>query len=84
MSGNAPEKSFRIGALSASVFLNTAKADDGGEARSFRSVSLQRRYRDGETWKSTTSFRLTDLPTALTVLQLATDYVTSREATESD
>jgi hypothetical protein len=72
---NKPEKSFRIGACSASVFLN-----QGEGKRSFRSVSLQRRYKDGDTWKSATNFTLSDLPAAQAVLQMATKYVLSQEA----
>ena len=74
-----PEKSFRIGACSASVFLNK-----GEGRRSFRSVSLQRRYKDGDEWKSATNFTLNDLPAAQAVLKMATDYVISMEAESSE
>lgn len=84
MSDNAPEKTFRIGAISASVFVNTGKVNDGEEGREFRTVSLQRRYHDGKDWKSASNFRMTDLPSALMVLQLATDFVTSREASQTE
>ncbi|MBI1902929.1 MAG: hypothetical protein HYS13_17670 [Planctomycetia bacterium] len=73
-----PEKTFRIGPCSASVFVNTPKAKD--KARSFRSVSLQRRYKSGDTWKSATSFGLSDLPAAIAVLQMAMTHVASKEA----
>ena len=46
-------------------------------------MNLQRRYRDGEEWKSTSSFGLGDIPNAIRVLQLAQDYVESVEATVS-
>lgn len=72
---NKPEKSFRIGSCSASVFLN-----QGEGRRAFRSVSLQRRYKDGDQWKSATNFTLSDLPAIQAVLQLATDYVIAQEA----
>jgi len=75
-----PEKSFRIGSCSASVFVNTSSKADGEQQRSYRSVSLQRRYRDGDEWKTSTSFALADLPTAIKVLELALDYVASQEA----
>ena len=70
-----PEKSFRIGSVSASVFLNEAKGKPA-----FRSVTLQRRYKDGDQWKSSGSFNLRDLPAANTVLQMATTYVAECEA----
>ena len=57
---NAPEKVFRIGYVSASVFLNEANSDGG--SRNFRSVNVQRSYRDGEDTKFSSSFTLADLP----------------------
>lgn len=83
-SANKPEKVFRIGFISASVFLNDIATDNG--TRSLRSVHLQRRYMDGDDAKYTSSFNLSELPQALHVLQLATDYVESCEAliTESE
>lgn len=76
-----PEKTFRIGACSASIFLNTS--GKGDEKRSFRNVSLQRRYRDGDEWKNSTSFGLADLPAAIAVLQLAMNHIAMQEADAS-
>ena len=75
-----PEKVFRIGAVSGSVFVNEV-AVEGGK-RKIRNVNLQRRYRDEESgeWKSATSFGLADLPAAIEVLKLAKDHVASEEA----
>ncbi len=70
-----PEKTFRLGRCSASVFVNA------GKQRPFRSVSLQRRYREGEKWKTSTSFTLADLPDAVAVLQLALHHVAAQETT---
>ena len=76
-----PEKTFRIGFCSASVFVNTAaKRNEQDEQRTYRMVSVQRRYRDGDTWKTSTSFALADLPAAITVMQMAMDHVASHEA----
>ena len=75
-----PERTFRIGLVSASVFVNEVEAEGG--KRRFRSVNLQRRYRDssdGE-WKSTSSFGLAELPQAQAVLDLALKHVASEEA----
>lgn len=74
-----PETTFRIGRCSASVFLNSTQ-DDEGQTRTFRSVSLQRRYQDGQEWKTSTSFTLAELPAAGAVLQLALHYVATAEA----
>lgn len=70
-----PEKTFRIGSCNASVFVNK-----GEGKRTFRSVSLQRRYKDGEEWKSSNSYGASDLPAAIAVLQLAMHHVASKEA----
>ncbi|MBW3599746.1 MAG: hypothetical protein KY475_21055 [Planctomycetes bacterium] len=76
---NKPEKTYRIGAVTASVFCNTIDGEGGAKER--RSVRLERRYRTGEgEWKSTSSFGLAELPQAMAVLQLALDYVASKEA----
>ena len=72
------EKQFRIGLVSTSVFANEVQADNG--KRHIRNVNLQRRYREGDEWKSSTSFGLGDLPNAIRVLQLAQDYVEGKEA----
>lgn len=74
----SPEKIFRIGSLSASVFVNQVEAEGG--KRLVRNVNLQRRYRDGDGWKSSTSFGLSDLPVAIRVLQLAQEHVEHAEA----
>ncbi len=83
MANNSPEKVFRIGLINASVFKNTIepKEEGKGQKKTVRSVNLQRRYLDDEDkWQSTTSFQLSDLPTAIRVLELAQTYVESVEA----
>ena len=77
MAKNVPEKVLRIGSVSASVFVNQVKTESG--TREVRNVNLQRRYRDGDEWKSSTSFGLADLPSAIRVLQLAQQHVESVE-----
>jgi hypothetical protein len=74
----SPEKTFRLGLVSASVFVNDVETDDG--AKEFRNVNLQRRYKDNGDWKSTTSFGLQDLPLAIRVLQLAQQHMEAAEA----
>lgn len=79
MAKKSPEKVFRIGHVSASVFVNEAEGGGGG-TREFRSVTIQRSYRDGEETKYTSSFTLADLPQAIRVLQLAQQHVEAAEA----
>ena len=73
-----PEKTFRMGLVSASVFVNEYEVNDG-KRRSRRSVVLQRSYKDGDDWKQTNSFGLSDLPAAIRVLQLAQSHVENQE-----
>jgi hypothetical protein len=76
-----PEKTFRMGAVSASVFVNEYEVGDGKSKskRSRRSVVLQRSYKDGDEWKQTSSFGLGDLPAAIRVLELAQSHVEGQE-----
>ena len=75
---NKPEKVIRIGYVSASIFVNEVKTEGG--TRTVRNVNLQRRYKDGDEWKSASSFGLGDLPCALRVLQLALEHIETVEA----
>ena len=74
----SPEKVFRIGFVSASVFVH--EVDSDGSKRTIRSVSVQKRYRDGDDVKYTSSFNLSELPQAIRVLQLAQEHVEDCEA----
>ena len=75
---NKPEKVFRIGYVSASIFVNEIETEGG--KRTVRNVNLQRRYKDGNEWKSASSFGLGDLASAIRVLQLAQGHVENVEA----
>ena len=73
--GNVPEKRFRAGAISATVWLNKAQRATGEEAE-YRTISIDRRYADKNgNWQSTNSMRVTDLPKAQVVLQKAFEYL---------
>ena len=78
MATRKPEKVFRIGYVTASIFTREVDTDDG--KRTLRSVNVQKRYVDGEEVKYTSSFGLAELPQALRVLQLATNHVEQQEA----
>lgn len=77
-SKNPPEKVFRIGYVSASVFGHEIETDEG--PITIRSVNVQKRYKDGEEVKYTSSFNLGELPQAVRALQLAQNYVERAEA----
>jgi hypothetical protein len=74
-----PERTFRMGSVSASVFVNRAKS-----GRSFRSVSLQRRYKEGDKWKTASNYTQSDIPAAVAVLQLAMHHIAGGDAPKSD
>ena len=76
---NMPEKRFVAGAISATVWRNSAQKD--GKDVSFETISLSRNFKDKEgNWQSTPSMRLNDLPKASIVLNKAYEYLTFREA----
>ena len=79
--GNQPEKKFRAGAISATVWQNTGQNKKTGEETKYRTISLQRGYQDKNgQWQNTNSFRINDLPRAAIVLKQAYEYVvTSRQ-----
>lgn len=71
-----PEKVFRIGPVSASVFAHESQDSQ----RTFRSVSVQKRYMEGDDAKYVSSFNLSELPVVIRVMQLAQGYVERCEA----
>jgi len=74
MNKNKPEKKFRAGAVSATVWKNIQEKD--GTEFEFYSVSLERGYKDKSgQWQSTASLRAMDLPKASLVLQEAYKYI---------
>lgn len=84
MAKNSPEKVFRVGSVSASVFVNTSTREEDGQTveREFCSTSLQRSYKDDEgKWQYTGNLTLGDLANAIRALTLAQAYVEEREAT---
>lgn len=80
---NVPEKKFSTGVITATVWQNQGKGRNG-EIVGFRTVSLQRRYKDRNgAWQSASSFRVNDLPKASLVLQKAYEFVVLRELQNS-
>lgn len=70
-----PEKVFRLGSVSASIFRN-----ETSDRRVFRSIQLQRSYRDGDQTKYSGSMNLSHLPNAIAALQMAFEYLSPLEA----
>lgn len=81
--GNQPDKKFVAGAISATVWENTAKKDD--KEFSFYTVSLQRAYTDKDgNWQNTSSMRVNDLPKARVVLGKAYEYLTLKDVEKKE
>ncbi|HIJ10720.1 TPA: hypothetical protein HA278_01555 [Candidatus Woesearchaeota archaeon] len=78
--GNLPEKKFRAGAISATVWLNQGQRPTG-ETVEYRTVSLERSYQKEGTWHTTSSLRINDVPKAEVVLKKAYEYIVLTEQT---
>lgn len=73
-----PAKVFRIRGLSVSVFQNRATVRDREVI--FPNVHLQRTYKDGDAFKTTTSLGRDDLLVAQQLLQQAWQWIVTEEA----
>ncbi|MBR9676969.1 hypothetical protein GOV04_02415 [Candidatus Woesearchaeota archaeon] len=72
---NQPEKKFRIGSISATIWKNSA-LNKQGEETSFNTISIERGYKDkNDEWQSTNSLRVGDLPKAELVLKKAYEHI---------
>ena len=72
-----PEKVFKMGAVRASVFVNSIVRD--GKPVSLRKVVIEVRYKDkAGQWQGTNSLSINDLPKAITALQQAYEYLLSQ------
>ncbi len=76
---NMPEKKFKAGPITATIWSNQGKSK-AGEAITFSSVAIERNYKDtGGNWKKTGSLGLNDIPKAALVLSKAYEYLTLKE-----
>jgi hypothetical protein len=76
-----PVSVHRFRGVSASVFENTSKI--GNRMVPFFKVSLQKSYKDGDEFKTTSSFAREDLPVAALLLQRAWEFILAAEAGRS-
>jgi hypothetical protein len=80
---NVPEKKFSTGVINATVWQNQGKGKNG-EVTSYRTISLQRRYKDkAGAWQTANSLRINDLPRASLILQKAFEYLVIRDQNSS-
>ena len=75
--GNKPAHKISLGNVQVAVWLN--KNTDG---KQYYSVTASRRYRNGDTWKDSDSFRMSDLPVLSKSIELAFGYLAAQ--TNSD
>lgn len=76
-----PEKKFRIGPISATIWKN--QTEKNGSIVEYRTVSFERSYqnKNGD-WANTNSLRVNDLPKAVLVLQKAYEYLAIKDTDE--
>jgi hypothetical protein len=75
--GSAPIKKFVSGNVSVSVWENPSTKEG---MQNYFTVSIDRRYKDkNDEWKNSNSFRVSDLPKAILVLQEAYRYLALKE-----
>lgn len=76
---NKPDKKFRAGAISATIWSNQGQTKDGQET-SYSTISLERGYKDKKgNWQKTNSFRINDLPRVTLVLSKAYEFLVLKE-----
>ena len=80
---NLPEKKFRAGAVTVTVWNNVSKGKLG-EPIEYKTVSLERRYKDrnGE-WQSANSLRVNDIPKAIAALCSAYSYLVMKSDSDT-
>lgn len=55
MSASKPEKTIKVGGVQIAIWSNETNKG------TFQSITIDKSYKDGETWKRTKSFKATDL-----------------------
>lgn len=71
---NRPEKKFRAGPISATIWKNHSQKE--GKDIEYHTISIGRSYKDKDgNWKNTASLRVMDLPKANLVLNKAFEHL---------
>jgi len=69
-SGNRPVHEIKLGRIRASIWTNHSDRQDV-----WFNVSISRCYRDGDEWKTTTSFGCDDLPLVSKAVEMAYAWI---------
>jgi hypothetical protein len=73
-----PEKKFRAGNVTATVWKNTIKVD--GKDRITHNVNVEKSYVDKDkAWQKTNSLNVNDLPRAILALQKAYEFLAIKD-----
>ena len=80
---NKPVQAFRMRGISVAVFANLVARKNGNGKYPVHNISLQRTYRDGDDYKTTSVFRRDDLPILQRLLQQAWDYIVEVESDQA-
>ena len=80
-----PVKKFKAGAITATVWNNSEKNNEGKDFMWY-TVSICRIYTldNGKTWKQTDSYRINDLPKVSLVSATAYEYLAMMEKTKDE
>lgn len=71
---NLPERKFSVGAITATIWKN--QTEKNGSVFDYRTISFERKYKDkDDNWKTTNTFRVSDLPKARLVIDKAYEYL---------
>ena len=84
MEKKIPEKKFRIGTVSATIWKNQCISKKG-ETFDTYTISIERNYTDKENrWSATNSMRINDLPKVELVSRLAYEFVMTRNLEDEE
>ena len=76
---NVPERKFRAGAISVTVWKNKSQSVKGEDVE-YQTVSIERSYKDKNgAWQKTNSMRVNDLPRAAIALNKAYEHIVLKE-----
>lgn len=75
---NKPEKKFRSGKITATIW---AKKVDGKDGQQYdvKNTQIEKSYKDGEEWKTTNSYFESELADVETVARKAREYIKVKE-----
>ena len=73
-----PVQKYRLRGISVSIFANPVKSN--GEDTVFHKVSIQRAYRDGDEFRTTSSFGRDDLPVVELLTRRAWEFIHDAES----